>query len=428
VLFDRLEFLVVFLPGVLAAYYLSLQVERLARGRLAWASNLSTWVLVAAGAWFVWRSGAAFFNLPAVAPQFVSAGVLVMACHAVALAVDVRRDEASLDRPATVAWYLLQFPLLVAGPIVRFRDIGAQRARRAVGMGPFTYGVRRVVTGLMKVVLVAGTLAGPANAIFARPAAGLPADVAWLGAICLSLQLYFQFSGYADIAIGLGRMLGFRYPENFRRPYTADSVREFWRRWNITLITWLRDYLYLPIAGRDDPTPRLYVNIVAGFCLVGLWHGARGNVLSWSVYSGMWLALEAIGLGAWMSRLPRPVRHVYLLLVVMVGWVVLRASSLLEAAAFLRAMGGFHGLPAPTAHEYLTIGGWIALATAVLFAGPLIPWISRWRVTVDAATASLLMMITAMALLVWRPAAAVLAEVRSRRSAVARRRTRRADL
>jgi alginate O-acetyltransferase complex protein AlgI len=413
VLFDRVFFLFEFLPGVLAAYYLALQVERVARGRLAWAADLSTWVIVAAGALFLWWSGPAFLALPSIASGAISAGVLILACHVVALFVDVRRGEASLERPLTVALYLLQFPLLVAGPLVRFRDTRAQRGRRAAGMGAFTYGVRRVVTGLVKVVLVAGTLSKPVDRIFGMATATLGADVAWLGAVCVSLQIYFQASGYADVAIGLGRMLGLRYPENFRRPYTAGSVRDFWRHWNITLITWLRDYLYLPIAGRDHPTPRLYVNIVAGFSVVGLWHGARGNVLAWSVYSGMWLALEAVVVGVWLERLPRLLRHVYLLVVVVVGWVILRAGSIAAAAGFVGAMGGIHGLSANGSGEFLTIGGWLALGTAVLFAGPLVPWISRWRVSVDAATASILM-VTAMALFAWRGATVVLDAVRNR--------------
>ncbi len=413
--FDQLVFLLQFLPGALAAYYLAIPIENLLRRRWPGAPDLTTWVLVAASLIFIWWSGAAFFRLPAAAPSFASAGLLVVACHAVAFGVDLRRREASARQPLTVALYLIQFPLLVAGPIVRFRDTAAHRARRAAGLGAFTYGVRRVVTGLIKVVLVAGTLAGPANAIFARPPETLGATAAWLGAIGFSLQIYFQFSGYADVAIGLGRMFGLRYPENFRRPYTAGSVRDFWRHWNITLITWLRDYLYLPIAGRDAPTPRLYLNIVAGFMVIGLWHGARGNVLVWSLYSGMWLALEAVGLGAWLERLPRPVRHLYLLVVVTAGWVILRAGSLAGAAGFLRAMTGADGLSAGGAARYLSTGVWIALGTAVLFAGPLVPWISRWRVTVDAATASLLMIITAMALFIWRGVTTAIDAVRATR-------------
>jgi alginate O-acetyltransferase complex protein AlgI len=298
--------------------------------------------------------------------------------------------------------YLVQFPLMLAGPIVRYRDFSSQHSGLTVSLGGFTYGMRRLTIGLVKVVLVAGTLALPTDAIFALPAPKLSADAAWLGAVCYSLQLYYQFSGCSDMAIGLGRMLGIRYPENFRRPYTADSVREFWRRWNITLMTWLRDYLRLPIAERDDPTPRLYANIVFGFCFVGLWHGGGRGVVIWSLYSGMWLALEAVGLGARVGQLPAFVRHVYLLAVVMIGWVILRADTPSGALAFLQTMAGLKGLHGRTAQHYFTLPMGIALGAAIVGAGPMVPAISRWRVSLDAAAVSALMMLAATGFFLWR--------------------------
>ena len=352
----------------------------------------------------------AFLRWQSDGRTFAFVGVSVLTCHAVAYVIDVYRGEASAGHPLTSALYLVQFPVLPAGPIVRSRDFSRShlKVEEGVGLGAFTYGVRRLIIGLVKVILVAGTLGGPSDAIFALPAARLSTDAAWLGAVCFALEIYFRFSGFADIAIGLGRMFGFRYPENFRRPYVADSVREFWRRWNITSIMWLRDYLSLPIAGRAPPSPRLFVNIVLGFCLVGLWHGAGTNVLVWALYSGVWLALEAIGLGARMERLPAPVRHAYTLGVVVVGWVILRAGTNAHALAFLQTMAGLHGASVPRASPYLTLEVWTALVVAVVGAGPLVPWISRWRVTLDAATADLVMMMTAVSLFVWRGGALLL--------------------
>jgi alginate O-acetyltransferase complex protein AlgI len=307
-----------------------------------------------------------------------------------------------MERPLVALLYLVQFPLMLAGPIVRYRDFSGQHSQLAVSLGGFSYGVRRLAIGSVKVLLVARALALPSDAIFALPAAKLSADAAWLGAVCYSLQLYYQFSGCSDISIGLGRMLGLRYPENFRRPYTADSVREFWRRWNITLMTWLRDYLRLPIAERDEPAPRLYANIVIGFCLVGLWHGGGRAVVIWSLYSGMWLALEAVGLGAEVRRLPASIRHVYLLTVVMIGWVILRADTPSGAFAFLQTMAGLKGLAGRTAQQYLTLPLGLALGAAIVGAGPMVPAISRWRVSLDAATVSVLMMIAATGFFLWR--------------------------
>jgi hypothetical protein len=274
------RFLFIFLPIVFALYFPLRTAERQRTRVGAWAAGSSAGLLLAASLVLVAGVGVlTALGGGRVVPQrtIVPLGLAVIVCHAIAYSVDIRRGEADRGRWLVAALYLVQFPLLAAGPIVRHRDFSAQLARRADGMGAFAYGARRIVTGLVKVVLIANTLAVPADRIFALPPAKLTADAAWLAAICFSMQIYFLFGGYADMAIGLGRMLGFRYPENFRRPYTADSVREFWRRWNITLIIWLRDYLYLPIAGQDRPTPRLYLNIVAGFCIVGLWHGAGVN-------------------------------------------------------------------------------------------------------------------------------------------------------
>ena len=167
-------------------------------------------------------------------------------------------------------------------------------------------------------------------------------------------------------------------------------------------MTWLRDYLRLPIAERDEPAPRLYANIVIGFCLVGLWHGGGRGVVVWSLYSGTWLALEAVGLGAEVRRLPAPVRHVYLLTVVMIGWVILRADNLSGALAFLQTMAGLNGLAGSTAQHYLTLPVGFALGVAIVGAGPMVPAISRWRVSLDAATVSVLMMIAATGFFLWR--------------------------
>jgi len=336
---------------------------------------------------------------------FAFAGVTVLACHAIAFVFDVYRREANTRDLLASSLYLLQFPVLPAGPLVRSRDFAQQHLRLTdfVSLGGFTYGMRRLVIGAVKITLVGGTLAVPVDAIVRLPAARLSTEAAWLLAVCYALELYFVLSGYADIAIGVGRMFGLRYPENFRRPYVADSIREFWRRWHITAIIWLRDYLSLPIAGRDAPTPRLFLNIVLAFCLLGLWQGGGTTVPLWAAYSGGWLALEAVGLGARMERLPRIVRHAYVLLVILVGFALLRAESSAQAWLLLKAMAGVEPVTAQPIARYLTWQLWTSLLVAVVGAGPLVPWISRWRVTLDAATAAIVMMTTAFSLLLYRP-------------------------
>jgi alginate O-acetyltransferase complex protein AlgI len=339
--------------------------------------------------------------------------VAVIGCHMIACGVDVRRGVAIVRRPWTVALYLVQFPLLAGGPIVRYAEFSGQLARRNVGMAAFAYGVRRVVTGLVKLYLIVDVLSAASDRIFAQPAVKTTADAAWFAAACFALAVYFRFSGYADIAIGVGRMLGFRYPENFRRPFTADTLREFWRRWNVTLITWLRDYLSLPIAGQDRPTPRLYINIVLGFCLIALWHRPGTSAIMCGLFFGTLLAIEGIGFHDVVQRWPRPLRHAYVLLIVTIGWMLLRAGSPAAAWSFGSVMAGASGAAGSSVGRYLTPAMWTALTLAFIGAGPLVPWISRWRVSVDAGTTSLLMMLAATGVFIWRPVAVVVQAIKT---------------
>ena len=384
-------FLLAVLPAILSAYFLVHAVSPAA----------SAWLLLAVSAAVVARS---------VGEPLVLA---VIGCHMIACGADVRRGVATVRKPWTVALYLVQFPLIAGGPIVRYTEFSGQLARRTVGMAAFAYGVRRVVTGLVKLFLIADVLGAAADRIFALPLVKTTADAAWFAAACFALEVYFRFSGYADIAIGLGRMLGFRYPENFRRPFTADSLREFWRRWNVTLITWLRDYLSLPIAGQDRPTPRLYANIVLGFCLVALWHRPGWSAIVCGVFFGTLLAVEGIGFHEVLQRWPRPLRHLYVLVIVTVGWMLLRTASPAAAWSFGSVMIGASGAPGSTVGAYLTPMMWLALTLAFIGAGPLVPWISRWRVSVDAGTTSLLMMLAATGVFIWRPGAVVLQAIRN---------------
>ncbi len=357
------------------------------------------------------------YRLPAAA--FALSGAVVVIAHVVSYLADVARGQASARQPLHSALYLVQFPLFPAGPLIRFRDFSASLPKLATfaGLGSFTYGVRRVIIGWVKVDLVAGILARPVDAVFALPPSRLSAGVAWLAATCAALEFYYRFSGYADFAIGLGRMLGFRYPENFRRPYTADSIREFWRRWSVTTIIWLRDHLSLPIAGRDVPTPGLFANMVIGFVLLGLWHGGGSTTFIWALYTAGWLALEAVWLSPIVERMPRVLRHVYVLLVVVVGWLVLRGPGVAPLLNVLQAMAGFAegGRLAYPASRYIDWPVGTALFVAIIGAGPLVPWISRWRVTLDATTAAIVMMVSAFWVFVWRPAAMVKEAIRPRR-------------
>ena len=310
-------------------------------------------------------------------------GISFFTFHAISYVVDVYRHDASAQKsPVHAALYLLLFPQLIAGPIIRYHDIADQLARRNVDLEGFAYGVRRFVIGLAKKVLIANVVAGPADRIFAMPGSQLTAAHAWLGLLCYTLQIYFDFSGYSDMAIGLGRMFGFRFPENFRYPYVADSVQGFWRRWHISLSTWFRDYLYVP-SGRQPRDARrgVYGNLVVVFFLCGLWHGASWSFVVWGLWHGLFLAVERLGLGRRLETLWAPLRHLYALAVVTTGWVFFRADTLAAALVYLRALAG--GSPAmPTAYSpvfFLTNDVVLAVAAGLAGALPLAPVLGRCR-------------------------------------------------
>ncbi len=337
---------------------------------------------------------------PVVVPRILlPIGISFFTFHAISYVVDVyRRDATAQKSPVHAALYLLLFPQLIAGPIIRYRDIADQLACRLVTLDDFAYGVRRFVIGLAKKVLVANVVAVPADRIFAMPFEQLSAAHAWLGIICYTFQIYFDFSGYSDMAIGLGRMFGFRFPENFRWPYVARSVQDFWRRWHISLSTWFRDYLYIPLGGNRVATRRQYANLVTVFFLCGLWHGASWNFVIWGLWHGAFLVIERV----LRMRKPalrdavsgpssRPIwAHAYTMLVVMIGWVFFRTETLAGAVAFLTAMAGASpARPTPfTVGFYLTPELWLALVAGAFGSSPWVPALAA-RVARAASPVSL---------------------------------------
>jgi len=316
-------------------------------------------------------------------------GISFFTFHAISYVIDVyRRDATAQKSPVHAALYLLLFPQLIAGPIIRYRDIADQLARRLVTLDDFAYGTRRFVIGLAKKMLIANIVAAPTDRIFAMPLAQLSAAHAWLGIVCYTLQIYFDFSGYSDMAIGLGRMFGFRFPENFAWPYIASSVPDFWRRWHISLSTWFRDYLYIPLGGNRVSPARRYRNLVLVFFLCGLWHGASWNFVIWGLWHGIFLVVERVfrrAANATPDATPRAVLdwpiwgHVYTMTVVMIGWVFFRADTLTGALGFLRALIGQSATqPAPfTIAFYLTPELAIALIAGLIGSTPWIPAIAR---------------------------------------------------
>ena len=254
--------------------------------------------------------------------------------------IDVYRGDTKAQRNIiSFGAYVSLFPQLIAGPIVRYQTIAEQMDRRTHSSDQFSLGVRRFVCGLAKKVLLANNIGLLWNTISQTDAANLTLLSAWLGLIAFSFQIYFDFSGYSDMAIGLGKMFGFDFMENFNYPYISTSIREFWRRWHISLSTWFREYLYIPLGGNRKGQVRTYINLLIVFFATGLWHGAGATFIIWGLYHGLFLVVERMGLGKLLEKnCFRGLNHIYTALVVVVGWVFFRADTLADAKVILHQM------------------------------------------------------------------------------------------
>lgn len=246
--------------------------------------------------------------------------------------------------------YVAMFPQLVAGPIVKYKDISGQLADRNVTAERFSYGISRFITGLSKKVLLANNIGMVWEQISGGNLAGLSAAEAWIGAAAFSFQIYFDFSGYSDMAIGLGELFGFHFQENFNHPYRSKSMTEFWRRWHISLGTWFREYVYIPLGGSRKGMKRQLLNLLIVWCLTGLWHGASWNFLVWGLYFGVFLTAEKLFLLRRLEALPGWVSHAYCLIFVAVSWVIFAFDSMADVCTYVKSMFG------------LGSGGWIGEA------------------------------------------------------------------
>jgi alginate O-acetyltransferase complex protein AlgI len=244
----------------------------------------------------------------------------------------------------------------------------------------FASGVERFIAGLGKKVLLANNFAPLADDIFVVAPQDLDPLTAWTGLLMYTLQIYFDFSGYSDMAIGLGRMFGFQIPENFNFPYIARSIREFWRRWHISLSQWFRDYLYIPLGGNREGTRRTYLNLFIVFLLTGLWHGAAWNFVCWGLFHGLFMILERLGLGKWLERAGRIPAQLYTLLVVMLAWVLFRAPDLYHAGGYYGALFGWSRQTDSSLDLAYYFGPelWLALSIGLLASTPVFRMLARY--------------------------------------------------
>lgn len=268
------------------------------------------------------------------------AGVSFFVFQAISYLMDVRRGEIGAERSFfRYAAYQSFFPHLIAGPIVRFRDVIGDFIQPRLSADTFSAGISRFAHGLCKKVVIADNIAPIADAVFGLPAGETDFASSWIGAAAYALQIYFDFSGYSDMAIGMAMMFGIRFTENFHRPYASRSITEFWRRWHVTLSSWFRDYLYVPLGGNRGGPVATYRNLLIVFLATGLWHGAGWTFLCWGLFHGFFLVLERLAFGAPLQRLTAgALRFVYCLPVVIFGWVLFRADNLGQALAHWSAM------------------------------------------------------------------------------------------
>ncbi|WP_233004580.1 MBOAT family O-acyltransferase [Exiguobacterium aurantiacum] len=300
-------------------------------------------------------------------------GISFFTFQAMSYVIDVYRKDGQVQRNIfDLALYVSFFPQLIAGPIVRYQTVADEIVDRRETIDDFVSGIQRFVIGLGKKMILANSAGYVADQIFGMPAGEMSTTLAWIGVIAYSLQIYFDFSGYSDMAIGLGRMFGFHFLENFNYPYISRSVSEFWRRWHMSLGSWFRDYVYIPLGGNRHGEWKTYRNLAVVWLLTGVWHGASWTFIAWGVYYGVFIMLERAFLGKWLKAMPSWLSLSFTLFVVIIGWVFFRADDFPYAISYLQAMFGLHGGPLfdQQALYYLVQYG-VVLTIAIIGATPI---------------------------------------------------------
>jgi alginate O-acetyltransferase complex protein AlgI len=377
-------YVAVMLASIGANYLFGLALERV-KGRSASKPILAAAVIFNIGLLSVFKYANFFTDnlnvllnavgLPtiALAPIHLPIGISFFTFQALSYVIDVYRKDAFVQRnPVNIGLYIALFPQLIAGPIVRYHDIATQILQRRTRLADFAEGVERFIIGLGKKVLIANQVAIIADKVFNLPPYSLSPAVVWLGSACFVLQVYFDFSGYSDMAIGLGRMMGFRFLENFNYPYISKSITEFWQRWHISLSTWFRDYLYIPLGGNRYGPVRTYANLITVFTLCGLWHGASWNYVIWGLSHGVFMVAERLGLGKVLKKLWFPLPHVYTMFVFTTTLTIFRAPTIPDAIGFLTVMLGLgpQGVPETAAILHLDKDILTAFIAGIVFSVP----------------------------------------------------------
>ena len=306
-------------------------------------------------------------------------GISFFTFQGMSYVIDIYRKHGKVQRnPLNVALYISLFPQLIAGPIVRYETVAEQIEHRKVDLAKFQSGIERFILGLSKKVLIANSMGFIADKVFAVSTGSMSVLLAWIGILAYTAQIYFDFSGYSDMAIGLGRLFGFEFLENFNYPYISKSITEFWRRWHISLSTWFRDYVYIPLGGNRVSRAKLLRNILVVWLLTGFWHGAAWNFIAWGLYFGLLLMLEKFVIGKALTRLWRPLQHLYALFFIVAGWVLFRSENLTYALDYLKVMLGLGGVPwVSNQAVYYLVEYKMELVTAMVASIPVYPFLKE---------------------------------------------------
>jgi alginate O-acetyltransferase complex protein AlgI len=306
------------------------------------------------------------FELLRIPKILLPVGISFFTFQGLSYLVDVYRGTSEVQKKiVNLALFVSLFPQLIAGPIVRYHDVDLQLKQRFLSRRKFSQGVERFLIGLAKKVILANSFAIIADAAFTAEPASLSTSQAWLGVVFYGLQIYYDFAGYSDMAIGLGRMLGFHFLENFNFPYISTSIREFWRRWHISLSNWFRDYLYIPLGGNKKGPFRTYFNLFIVFFLTGLWHGAGMNFILWGLIHGFFMIIERLGLGKFLKKIPKVFSNAYVVIIVLIAWVPFRAENIGLSIRYIKRMFTFSSESLVDFSQYYSMVLWLLLAIAI---------------------------------------------------------------
>ena len=298
-------------------------------------------------------------------------GISFFTFQGISYLIDVYRQEHPPEKSfVKLGLYISFFPQLIAGPIVKYKDLVSYLSNRRMTTDDIFSGSQRFIRGLAKKILIADQLALVADQIFTTDASTLPCSLAWIGVLVYALQIYYDFSGYTDMAIGMGKMLGFKIPENFNHPYIAKSVREFWQRWHISLSSWFKDYLYIPLGGNKLSPSRTYINLLIVFFLTGLWHGASFSFILWGLLHGFFMIIERV-FSNFFSKWPHWLSHLYLIIVVGLLWILFRIESYSEALIYFKRLFVSPKISDSMAWMHINPYVLFIIGIAILFSSPL---------------------------------------------------------